>query len=199
MEDTPTDINRRIADRVRELRAGLALSLEGLSERSGVSRSMLSLIERGESSPTAVVLEKVASALGVTLALFFDRGAESTGDVSCPLVRREDQPVWQDPESGYVRRNVSPPGIPQPMRIVEVRFPPGGRVAFETSVRDRRVFQQVWLLDGTIEVTIGEERHQLRPGDCLAMELDRPTMFFNPSRKAARYAVVVVEEPLPKR
>lgn len=198
MKDAPTDINRRIADRVRELRTGLALSLEGLSERSGVSRSMLSLIERGESSPTAVVLEKVASALGVTLAMFFDRAA-SVETPSGPLARRKDQPEWQDPESGYVRRNVSPQGMNQPMRIVEVRFPPGGRVAFDTASRDRRVFQQVWLLDGAIEVTIGEERHQLRPGDCLAMELDRPTMFFNPSRKAARYAVVVAEEPFPRR
>ena len=62
------DINTRIAARVRELRTGEDLSLDALAERCDVSRSMLSLIERGESSPTAVVLEKIATGLGVTLA-----------------------------------------------------------------------------------------------------------------------------------
>src|SRR5689334_7614753 len=106
------------------------------------------------------------------------------------IARRKDQPAWQDPASGYVRRNVSPPGAAQPIHIVDVRFPPGGRVAFETGARAARTFQQVWVLDGAIDVTLGAERHRLREGDCLAMELDRPTMFHNPTRRTARYAVV---------
>src|SRR5436305_3142683 len=115
-------LNQRIAERVRELRAAQGLSLDALTGKSGVSRSMISLIERGESSPTAVVLERLAVGLGVTLPSLFDappppQGAPPSG----PLARREAQPEWQDPASGYVRRNVSPPGAPQPMRIVEVR------------------------------------------------------------------------------
>ncbi|MDY6983839.1 MAG: helix-turn-helix transcriptional regulator, partial [Pseudomonadota bacterium] len=50
--------SHRLIERVRELRQGQGLSLEALAEKSGVSRSMISLIERGETSPTAVVLEK---------------------------------------------------------------------------------------------------------------------------------------------
>ena len=53
--DTPPDVNERIAERVRELRAKTGLSLDALASRSGVSRSMISLVERAESSPTAVV------------------------------------------------------------------------------------------------------------------------------------------------
>jgi uncharacterized cupin superfamily protein len=45
-----------------------------------------------------------------------------------------------------------------------------------------------------MDVTVGTERHRLRAGDCLAMRLDRPTMFHNPTRKAARYAVVIASE-----
>jgi mannose-6-phosphate isomerase-like protein (cupin superfamily) len=56
------------------------------------------------------------------------------------------------------------------------------------------VFQQVWLLAGSMNVTVGSERHRLSEGDCLAMELDVPTMFHNPTKKAARYAVVVATE-----
>jgi transcriptional regulator with XRE-family HTH domain len=192
-----SDLNERIAERVRELRAGQGLSLDSLATKSGVSRSMISLIERGESSPTAVVLEKLAAGLGVMLASLFD--APAAPQPSGPVARREDQPQWRDPASGYVRRNVSPPGVPQPMQIVEVQFPAGARVAFETGARDTRVHQQVWVLEGAIDVTVGVERHRLRKGDCLAMQLDRPTMFHNPTRKPTRYAVVIATDAAVRR
>lgn len=198
-EGAPAGLNQRIADRVRDLRAAQGLSLDTLAARSGVSRSMISLIERGESSPTAVVLEKLAAGFGVMLAALFDAPAAAGPGPTGPVARREDQPQWRDPGSGYLRRNVSPPGVPQPMQIVEVRFPPGGRVAFETGARDVRVYQQVWLLEGALDVTLGTERHRLREGDCLAMHLDRPTMFHNPTRKAARYAVVIASETSARR
>jgi transcriptional regulator with XRE-family HTH domain len=191
---TASDLNQRIAERVRDLRAAQGLSLDVLAGRSGVSRSMISLIERGESSPTAVVLEKLAAGLGVMLASLFDAPAAADQAPSGPVARRDDQPVWRDPASGYVRRNVSPPGVPQPMQIVEVHFPPGKRVAFETGARDLRVHQQVWVLEGAIDITLGVERHRLSEGDCLAMQLDRPTMFHNSTRKPARYAVVIASE-----
>ena len=199
MVDTVSDLNQRIAERVRELRAAQGLSLDALAGKSGVSRSMISLIERGESSPTAVVLERLAAGLGVMLAALFDMPAVAAQVPSGPVARRDDQPEWQDPASGYRRRNVSPPGVPQPMQIVEVHFPPGGRVAFETGGRDTRVHQQVWVLEGAIDVTLGAERHRLREGDCLAMQLDRPTMFHNPTRKPTRYAVVIVSDPPARR
>lgn len=195
----PLDLNQRIAERVRELRAARGLSLEALASRSGVSRSMISLIERGESSPTAVVLEKLATGLGVVLAALFDSPVGDAGAPSGPLARRKDQPEWRDPASGYLRRNVSPPGAPQPMQIVEVRFPAKARVAFENGARDTLVQQQVWVLEGSIDVTLGSERHRLQRGDCLAMDLDRPTMFHNPTRKPARYAVVIASEARAKR
>ncbi len=198
MVDKVADLNQRIAERVRDLRSARGLSLEELAGRSGVSRSMISLIERAESSPTAVVLEKLAGGLGVTLSSLFDRpAAVQAGDG--PIARRDDQPLWRDPASGYLRRNVSPPGVPQPMQIVEVQFPAGGRVAFDASVRETRVFQQVWVLEGTIEITQDVDRHRLGEGDCLAMRLDRPTMFHNPTRTTTRYVVVIACEPFARQ
>ena len=199
MKEVPSGLNQRIAGRVRELRAAHGLSLDALATKSGVSRSMISLVERGESSPTAVVLERLAAGLGVILASLFDPPAAGAQAPGGPVARRADQPQWRDPASGYFRRNVSPPGVLQPMQIVEVHFPPGGRVAFETGARDTRVYQQVWVLKGAMDITVGKERHHLREGDCLAMQLDRPTMFHNRTRKPARYVVVVASEILSKR
>ncbi len=193
-----SNLNQRIAERVRELRAACGLTLDGLAGRSGVSRSMLSLIERGESSPTAAVLEKLAAGLNVTLASLFDATTFAQSPTG-PVARRDEQPQWKDPASGYVRRNVSPASVPQPMQIIEVHFPPGERVAFDSSGRDVRVHQQIWVLEGAMEITLGDECYQLQEGDCLAMQLDRPIVFRNRTRRAARYVVVIASEHSSRR
>jgi transcriptional regulator with XRE-family HTH domain len=189
-DDSSTQLTQRIALRVRELRAANALSLDELAGRCGVSRSMISLIERGESSPTAVLLEKLAVGLNVSLASLFEAPQPSPDPVS----RRADQLEWRDPASGYLRRNVSPSGYDSPIQIVEANFPPGARVAYETGPRHPRLFQQVWVLEGCIELTLGVQRHLLNAGDCLAMQLDRPLSYHNPSAEPARYAVVLCSE-----
>ena len=199
MKDTRPDVNQRIAARVRALRLGQGLSLDALADKSGVSRSMISVIERGESSPTASVLDKLAASLGVTLPSLFDAPKAAAQPPRGPVARREDQLQWQDPASGYLRRNVSPAAVPQPMQIAEVHFPPGARVAFENGARHLRVHQQIWVLEGTMDITLGGERHRLREGDCLAMQLDRPTLFHNPTRKPARYAVVIASQAASRR
>lgn len=196
MKAKPSDLNQRIAARVRELRGGQRLSLDALATKSGVSRSMLSLIERGESSPTAVVLEKVAASLGVTLASLFDAPNSSNGE---PIARRKDQPEWRDPASGYVRRNISPANVHQPLHVIEVKFPARTRVAFEGGARNVRVHQQIWLLKGAMNISYGDETYRLREGDCLALQLDRPMMFHNPSAHAAHYVVINATEPPSRR
>ena len=182
-----SSVNGRIAQQVRLLRSERGLSLDALSNQCGVSRSMLSLIERGETSPTAVVLDKLAAGLGVPLASLFDDPASITE----PVARFADQVTWRDPHSGYLRRNVSPEGLQSPTRIVDVTFPPRARVTYEAGARTPAVVQQIWVLDGRMEVTYGADSYQLEAGDCLAVPLDSPNSFHNPGDVPARYAVVL--------
>jgi len=185
-----SDINARIAGRVRALRTDLGMTLDALAAKCDVSRSMISLVERGESSPTAVVLEKIATGLRVPLATLFD---DSSAPVS-PLSRREDRTPWRDPQSGYVRRNISPANFPSPIQIVEIVLPAGARVAYETGARDVSIHQQIWVQEGAIEVTLGRMTHRLGEDDCLAMRLDAPTAFRNRTRKPARYLVIIASD-----
>jgi len=187
---SPPDINSRIARRVRDLRTQLGMTLDELAGKCDVSRSMLSLVERGESSPTAVVLEKIATGLGIALAGLFD----DTSAPASPLSRRTDRTPWRDPQSGYVRRNISPANYPSPVQIVEVMLPAGARVAYESGARDVNTQQQLWIQDGTIEVTVGNVTYRLSADDCLAMQLNEPITFRNRTRKAARYIVVLAAE-----
>lgn len=195
IQDKTTDpvgqeLNQRIATRVRALRMEQGLTLDALAAKSEVSRSMLSLIERGESSPTAVVLDKIATGLGVSLASLFDDSSAPPN----PIARPADRTPWRDPASGYLRRNISPANFPSPIHIVEVELPAGASVAYETGMRDVSIHQQIWVQAGSLELTVGNVTHSLAEDDCLAMQLDAPTTFRNRTQQATRYVVVVVTE-----
>lgn len=200
MVDEPSspaqDINARIGARVRALRGARGLSLESLAARCDVSRSMLSLVERGESSPTAVVLERIAAGLGVSLAALFDDAHAPPR----PISRPGDRAAWTDPQTGYTRRNISPPNFPSPIQIVEVVLPARASVAYETGAREPAIHQQIWVQEGSVTVTLGRETYRLDAGDCLAMQLNDTTSFHNEGGAPARYLVIIAtERPQPLR
>jgi transcriptional regulator with XRE-family HTH domain len=183
--DLPLLIGRRVAER----RAVLKLSLDEIAIRSGVSRAMVSRIERGEVHASAVVLDKLCAGLGISLSSLFARDAAS------PLLRRADQPVWQDPSSGYIRREVAPAGTGSPVRIVEVDFPAGAEVSFERSPH-RVLDQHVWVLAGEIEIELAGSAFRLSAGDCLHMRIAEGNTFRNVTGRPARYAVILTLEPI---
>ena len=188
MMESDTDLPRLIGARVAARRAALKLPLDALAARTGVSRAMISRIARGEVHASAVVLDRLSAGLGLSLSALFAREAAP------PLLRRADQPIWRDPESGYLRRDVAPAGTGSPVRIVEVEFPAGAEVAFAPSPH-RVIDQHVWVLDGAIEATVAGTVHRLSKGDCLHMRLTEGNRFRNPGQRPARYAVVLTLEP----
>jgi transcriptional regulator with XRE-family HTH domain len=187
------DLSARIAARVSGLRQERGYSLEVLAELSGVSRSNISLIERAESSATAVVLDKLAAALGVTLASLFEDAARAAS-AATPVARKAEQPVWTDPGSGYVRRSLSP-AVRSHIQLVEVSFAAGRRVAYDSLPRGDAIHQQVWMLAGAMEISVDTQKWRLERGDCLAMRLDTPIVFRNPTRTTARYLVALATLP----
>jgi hypothetical protein len=126
----------------------------------------------------------------VSLATLF----EDASAPASPVSRRDDRTPWRDPQSGYVRRNISPANFPSPIQIVEVVLPAGARVAYDTGARDVSIHQQIWVQEGSVEVTLGNVTHRLSEDDCLAMQLDEPTAFRNRTRKPARYLVIIARE-----
>src|SRR5689334_16707742 len=100
-------IDALIASRLLALRQAKGLSLAELAELSGVSKAMISKVERVESSPTAMILGRLAAGLGVPLAQLL---TEEDKDAGRRLRKRADQEVWRDPEAGYLRRQVAERG-----------------------------------------------------------------------------------------
>jgi len=148
---------------------------------------MISVIERGETSATAVVLEKLARGLGVTLASLFDDPVAPAS----PLARAGEHTPWRDPDSGYVRRNLSPANYPTPLQLVEVSLPSGAKVAYASGPRGGAVHQQIWILSGQLDLTVGRTHYTLETDDCLAMTLEDAVSFRNRTRKPVRYVVTL--------
>jgi transcriptional regulator with XRE-family HTH domain len=174
-----------IADRLRLEREGRGWSLADLATRSGVSRAMISKIERREASPSAVILVRLAAAFDLTLAALLAR-AETIGE---RLVRAADQPRWRDPATGYLRRQIFE-RPDHPVEIVRVDLPPGQKVGLPATSY-ARIRQVVWVIEGALTIEEGSERRQLAPGDCLAFGPPADSAFINEGRAACTYLVVV--------
>jgi len=188
MEIKDAALESAMGDRLKTLRMAGNRTLDDLAKTSGVSRAMISRIERAEASPTAALLARLCSALGVSLSAFFESAQQQP--VS-PLARLADQPVWRDPDSFYLRRSVSPSGTGSRVDVVEVEFPPGARVRFAPQPVSAGMTQHVWLFAGALEMTVGDAVHRLAPGDCLYMNIGDVHAFHNPGQVPARYAVVI--------
>lgn len=179
------DMTRRIARRIRLERDARSWSLADLAVRSDVAKATISKIEREEISPTAVTLVRLASAFDLTLAGLMLR-AETSPD---RLSRTEDQPVWQDPETGYRRRQIF--SLPDnPVEIVEVELPAGTSVTLPAASY-AHIRQALWLREGHLVITEGSERHALSPGDCLGFGPPADTVFANESGAPCRYVITL--------
>lgn len=184
--DRDSEIDRLLGLRLKAARQRHGLTLDALAERSGVSRAMISRIERGESSPTAALLVRLGSGLGLSLSALLE-GQAGGG----PLARRAAQPVWRDPASGYLRRNVSPRGTGSGFEIVEVDLPAGAEVRLDNAAGTPALDQQIWVLQGRLDLTVAGIRHALAEGDCLQMHLRGPIVYRNPGGAPVRYAVIL--------
>jgi transcriptional regulator with XRE-family HTH domain len=186
-EPDVSDLDRQIGAGLRRLRRERGWSLEQLVERSRVSRASLSRLENGEVSATAQVLGKLAAAYGFTASRLLHR-LEGAGQA---LMRREDQPFWQDSSNGFMRRAVSPPGDPLAGEVIEGQIPAGTRIAYDVPPRAGLEHHLV-LLDGALTLSIEGERHVLRAGDCLRYVLFGASHFETPPSHGARYLLFMV-------
>lgn len=181
------ELNGHFGIRVRSLRGAMDLSLRELAERSGVSAPMLSQVERGDTSPTLAVADKIAGGLELTLSQLL-RLDESDG-VSVVRAaerrraggKRHRYEVLTPPRPG-LRAEVSlhtlAPGASTGEPDDPPMHEPGSR---ETAVVD----------DGVLRFLCGGVAHELAEGDSVTFDADLPHHFENPGARAARFYAVV--------
>lgn len=176
----------RLGGRVKELRREQGLTLEGLAERSGVSRAMISKIERGEKNPTLVVAARLAEGFGVTLSRL--AGVEERREVT--FLPREARMVVRDPETGFERQLLSPTFAGRGVEFVRNVVPEGG-TSGEFPPHRKGVQEHVMVERGELTATLGGEEYRLREGDALYFEADVPHRFDNVGAGECSYYLVI--------
>jgi len=178
--------SEQLGGRIRDLRGRLGLTLEALAEISGVSRAMISKLERGEKNPTLVVAAKLAEGLGVTLSQLV--GVEERREVV--VVPREGRMVMRDPETGFERQLLSPTFVGRGVEFVRNRIPEGS-TSGEFPPHRKGVVEYVVVERGKLGATLGGEEYLLEEGDAAYFEADVPHRFDNAGRGECSYYLVI--------
>lgn len=178
---------RQLADRLRQLRIEQGWSLDELAARSAVSRATLSRLEHAEVSATASVLSRLCSAYGLAMSRLMRMVEEQYP----ALVRRDDQPVWNDPEVGFRRRQISPPAQPLAGEALECELAAGVTITYDTTPQ-AGMEHHVYVLEGRVTITVEGRRHDMMPGDCLRYQLFGSSQFDTPPDSGVRYVLFMV-------
>lgn len=171
---------------VHRMRKQLGYSLQDLSARSGVSRSMLSKVERGEKNPTLQLACQIAEGLGVTLSRLL--GEEEERDVI--IIRPADRLVYRDDASGMERHLLSPAFPAKGVEFLLNVLPQGSRSGVFPRHR-RGVREYLFVLAGDLAVTLGDRPYQLSAGDAMYFEADVEHAFANCGEGECRYLLVI--------
>ena len=178
--DETEPLSQYVCERVRQLRKRYGWTLEQLASMCGVSRSMLSQVERGTANPTLSVAFRIAQAFGMTLGDLVD-GA--TAERRIEVIRRDDQSaLFRDDEHCKIR-TLSPLKLEKDVEFYEVILSPGGTLESAPHFKGTREFLTVQ--SGTVIVKSGEEEAQLNKGDSVQYSADIAHSIENRSKKNA--------------
>ena len=176
----------RLGVRVKELRKEAGLTLDELAGRSGVSRAMISKLERGEKNPTLVIAARLAEGLGVSLSRL--AGVEERREVV--LVPKERRMVLRDPETGFERQSLSPTFAGRGVEFLR-NVVPEGSTSGDFPAHRKGVEEHIVVEKGELMATLGGEEYLLREGDALFFEADVPHRFDNAGRGECAYYLVI--------
>ena len=177
-----------VGARLKHLRAAAGLTLEELCGRSGVSRAMLSKVERGEKAPTLTVIVRIAKGLDVPLTTLMGAGPEPA---TASVIRPSQRLTFRDPETGFERHVLSPSNIDSGVELLMHRIPPGQSSGL-LPVYNVPTEKFLVVQDGRLVVAIGTKRHELKSGDSFYFEVKEPYRFDNPGKTVCVYYLTIV-------
>jgi len=177
--DTVVDADATVAgvgNRIRTLRGERNLTLQALAERTGLSSSMLSLVERGKTSPSIGTLVAISSALGVHMSDLFDDMHETFEE---PVTRVEDQPVYVTAMG--VKRRIAKTDNERGTELAINEYEPGTGSGVEPIHHPG--YEYGVVLEGKLRVEVSGELYELKPGDCISYDSMLPHRIMNEGRK----------------
>ena len=178
----------RVGATLAAIRQSRSLSLDTLSKLAGVSKSMLSQIERNRANPTVAVVWRLANALGVPLAELL--GAAAAEKDSIQIIPGHATPVMRSPDGKCELRVLGPIELAGRFEWYELTIQPGGTLDSAPHARGAR--EHLTVVSGRIDAVSGDVRHSARPQDTLRYSADIPHSLRNPGKVVA-LAFLLVE------
>jgi len=166
---TKSEITMRLASRLKKERTAKGLSLDALAKLSNVSRSMLSQIERGESSPTVASMWNLTRALNLDFSTLLDQDAKSASLIK-ELIRKDQTPVFEKKDAGCVFRILSPMNESGGTEVYDINFVKGAML--ESTPHKKGSVEHLTVLSGEIEVISGGEEAKVSTGDTVRYAAD---------------------------
>ncbi|HEX4336654.1 MAG TPA: XRE family transcriptional regulator [Polyangiaceae bacterium] len=178
-------LGRTVAESLKKLRKNRQMSLDQLAATSGVSRAALSQIEGARTNPTLSVLWKIAVGLGVPFQSLL---GTSDGNPT-RVLRAGDAQVLRSADGRMESRLLSPAGASQNVDVYELKFSPKGILLSEPHASGTT--ETLIVLTGALRVSVGEETHELAPGDSIFFHADVPHAYESRSSHETRCLDIV--------
>jgi len=187
-EPSPEAINENLGKKVKKLRGDRGWSLEELANASGVSRSMLSEIEREKANPTLTVTFRIARAFGLSLQELLESAEASASKIQ--VIRASDRAQVYRSDKQCEIRTLSPINLEKDVEFYEVSLHPGGALRSQAHFEGAREFLTVE--EGSICIESGTDRDELTKGDSGTYRADVPHAIVNTGKGNALVFLVVI-------
>jgi transcriptional regulator with XRE-family HTH domain len=179
----------RVGETLAALRQDRALSLDELSRLAGVSKSMLSQIERNQANPTVAVVWRLSNALGVPMAELLGN-EEKPSQPTIATVPSHATPSLRSPDGHCELRILGPIELAGQFEWYELTVQPGG--ALESEPHEPGSREHLSVLSGTLEVQSADAITHLKTGETARYPVDQPHAIRNPGDTPAQALLVVV-------
>ena len=179
----------RVGDMLAALRQTQSLSLDELSRRAGVSKSMLSQIERAQTNPTVAVVWRLSNALGVSMGDLLG-GTPQPAVPTIAVVPVHATPSLRSPDGLCELRILGPIELAGQFEWYALALQAGG--ALESQAHEHGTREHLTALSGVLEVSAGDKKQRLKHGETVRYAVDRPHKIHNVGKTAASGWLVVV-------
>jgi XRE family transcriptional regulator, regulator of sulfur utilization len=188
--NTPITLNSppEVGATLQRLRLARGLTLEDLSRIAGVSKSMLSQIEREKANPTIAITWRLANALGVDIGELLSSEVRVTETIR--IVDAHETPTLPGTHAGYSLRILGPMDLAGKYEWYELTLAPGGELA--SQAHDPGTSEHLTVINGTVELEVGADRKKVRHGSTARYPADQSHAIRNHGKTEAKALLVVV-------
>lgn len=180
----------RVGDTLAALRQAQALSLDELSRKAGVSKSMLSQIERAQANPTVAVVWRLANALGVPMAELLGSAPAAPAAPAITLVPTQSTPSLRSPDGLCELRILGPVEMAGQFEWYELKLLPGG--VLDSQPHEPGTREHLTVSSGSVELQVADASQKIKPGETARYPADCRHSIRNTSKSAANAWLVVI-------